>query len=88
MTTFASSMTWTRIGALPPEEGPRPISSTRPSLMASPTSSPTLVRVSSVTRAMSARLIGPQVVDRAQHEALVDRAGLLVGRLRCQPHPR
>ena len=31
---------------------------------------------------------GPKVVDRAQHEALVERAGLLVGRLGRKPHPR
>ena len=49
-----------RIGLLPPVDGPRPISLTMPSPRRSPTTSLTVVRVSPVLRATSARLIGPK----------------------------
>ena len=55
----ASSTSETRVGALPPLDGPRPTSSARPSAVSSATRSPTEVRVRPVRRAISARLIGP-----------------------------
>ncbi len=48
-----------RMGALPPVEGPMPISLASPSPMRSSTTSETVVRVSPVARATSARLSGP-----------------------------
>ncbi len=52
----------------------------RPSRSRSATSSPTLVLVRPVRRAMSARLTA-QVVERAEHEGRVVGAGLGMGRL-------
>src|SRR5207247_10300926 len=49
-----------RIGALPPLDGPRPISFTTPSSSRPVTTSETVVRVRPVWRATSARLIGPR----------------------------
>ncbi len=71
----------TRVGALPPVLGPRPTSRARPSASRSATSSPTLVRVRPVRRAMSARRDRAEVVERAQDQAGVVRPGLRVGRL-------
>ena len=47
------------VGVLPPVDWPGPISSTRPWLISSATSSETVARVSRVSRAISARLICP-----------------------------
>ena len=59
-TRRASSSTWSRIGALPPLDGPRPISRTTPSSSSPLMTSETVVRVRPVRRATSARLIGPR----------------------------
>ena len=76
-----SGATRRRMGDLPPLDWPRPTSSIRPSSMSVPTRSPTEVRVRPVSRARSAREQRTVIVERAQHQLLVERSHLLVRRL-------
>ena len=86
ITRRASSTTWSRIGALPPLEGPRPISRTRPSAMTSddeladggPGEAGEAGDLGAADRAV--------VVQRAQDEAAVEPTRLLVGGLARQRH--
>ena len=80
MTWRAPSMSSRRIGALPPVDGPRPTSRAMPSrhqLAHRP--SPTVVRVSPLMSRHLGAADRAEVVQRAQDEGGVVRAGLLVG---------